>query len=197
MPLSQINPTALKLLAVMGSRAGPLPQWENASLKVTSMVSINLALSLPVFLGLLLLGSIFFFPPAICVFPPVIIHSLIPATSPWIVSSISTLSKLPGINLHSYFAILLYHSVILSLGLTSVLLHFNTTFHIRSHTCHSHRNFHLRIPYIGILFTSLSESSADSRKIMCELQIPWMGTFSHDSSRLYAYVHCSSKIVKT
>ena len=42
--LSQLN-AALQLLSLMGSRAGPHPLWENASLKVTSMVSINLALS--------------------------------------------------------------------------------------------------------------------------------------------------------
>ena len=41
--LSQLN-AALQLLSLMGSRAGPHPLWENASLKDTSMVSINLAL---------------------------------------------------------------------------------------------------------------------------------------------------------
>ena len=58
MPLSQINLTALQLLAPMvGSRAGSLLLWENASLRVTSMVSIDLTLLfLLVFLGLLLLG---------------------------------------------------------------------------------------------------------------------------------------------
>ena len=46
--LSRINPIALQLLALMeGSRAGLLLLWENASLKATSMVSINLALLFP------------------------------------------------------------------------------------------------------------------------------------------------------
>ena len=44
LPLSQINPIALQLLALMvESRAGSLLLWENAYLKVTSMASINLA----------------------------------------------------------------------------------------------------------------------------------------------------------
>ena len=159
MPLSQINPTALKLLAVMANRAGSLPPWENASLKVTSMVLINLALLFPSrLLGFVTARAQVFFFSAICVFPPVIIHSMIPATAPWIVLSISTLSKLPGIHLHSYFASLLYHSVIRSLGLTSVLLHLtpHSTFHLTPVILSS--QFSSEDSYIGILIVSSSES---------------------------------------
>jgi len=52
---------------------------------------------------------------------------------------------------------LLYHSIVLSsLGLTSVLLHSNTTFHVHLTPvmwAFFHHNSLLRIPYIGILFT--------------------------------------------
>jgi len=79
------------------------------------------------------------------------------------------------------------------LGLTSVLLHSNTTaaFHLTPVIvwAFSHHNSHLRIPYIGILSTSSStdsnhESSADSHKITFQIT-SMVGNISHDRSRLY------------
>ena len=173
---------------MVGSRAGSLLLWENASLKVTSMVSINLALLFPSrLLGFVTARAPSFFSPAICVFGPIII---IPATAPWIVLSINILSKLPGIHPLSYSVCIF--QLFCPLGLTNVLLHSNTTFRVPSHTCHLgilSSQFSSEDSYIGIVFTSFStdsnyESSADSQWVSNHSYYGWE-RFSHDRSRLY------------
>ena len=85
---------------MVGGLIGPLLLWENASSKVISMASINLHHSSSlVFLDLLLLGDFSSSLPRPHVsFFPIIIHSMIPATASWIVSSINTPFKSPGIH---------------------------------------------------------------------------------------------------
>ena len=113
----QTNLAALQLSApTAGSRVGPLLLWENVSLKATSMVLIDLA---PLLLSPLL-GFVAVriqkkkksFSRHNCVIPPIIIHSMIPATASWIVLSINTPSKLAGV--HILLPWTLYHSIILA-----------------------------------------------------------------------------------
>ena len=174
--INLINLNALQLLALtVWSRAGPLLLWENASLKVTSMVSINLALLFPSrLLGFVTARawSLFFFRPFSS-----FDHSMIPATAPWIVLSISTLAKLPGIHLLSYFAT---PAVSLNYCLSVLPVFYSSqaprsVFHLTPVILLSQSSSE-GIPYIGILFTSFStdsnhESSGDSHKMTCEFQI--------------------------
>jgi hypothetical protein len=120
MLLSQINPTALKLLAVMGSRAGSLLLWENESLKVTSMASISLALLFP----FRLLGFVTAWAQICLIFRPLAsFHSQFDTCDRSVICLVNKYPNFLGFIFSPTPPSLLYHSIILS----SVLLVFYST----------------------------------------------------------------------
>ena len=186
--LSQINPTALQLLALMvGGLAESLLLWVNASSKVTSMVSINLAL---LFSSRLLGFATALASSSIYVFPPLLFTVWYLQPLRELFCLFASFPNFLGFTISPTPPSLLHYSITVFSRPFHVLLHSNA---VPSHTCRGH----FLITFLICGFPTLESQShlspltwvTNRRPALTTLRVsnPFYGWehFSHDRPRLY------------